>query len=314
MYTNTDLLGLAYKMPLMQEDIISLLHIEKEVPGSVTYNIQRFKKLAAWQFDDTGILIYHQNPINPTQNYLEIKFCVTGNVFCREKKKECDFCRNTDSTGCVEHIDSVDVLSFKFTPNYLTQFKKASKNNNLVEHVLTFTHPQNFTKTLPLCRKTRTAIEALLNHNYTDTLENIFINAQVQMLLLYSVDCMLNNHQHQPTIFECKFLANADDREKIYKAREILLEHIGDPLTIKALSRKVAINECYLKKGFKELFGTTVFDFYQTQRMEHAKYLLYDKGLSVTDVSGLLGYSSISHFSTAFKKHTGIKPCELLVH
>jgi AraC family transcriptional regulator len=78
------------------------------------------------------------------------------------------------------------------------------------------------------------------------------------------------------------------------------------------LSRKVAINECYLKKGFKEMFGTTIFDFYQGQRMEHAKYLLYEKGLSVTEVSVMLGYSSISHFSTAFKKHTGLKPCELL--
>jgi AraC-like DNA-binding protein len=47
--------------------------------------------------------------------------------------------------------------------------------------------------------------------------------------------------------------------------------------------------------------------------MEHAKYLLYEKGLSVTDVSALLGYSYISHFSTAFKKHTGLKPCELLL-
>jgi AraC-like DNA-binding protein len=107
-------------------------------------------------------------------------------------------------------------------------------------------------------------------------------------------------------------LANDLDREKILNAREILLKHIGDPITIKELSRKVAINECYLKKGFKEIFGTTIFDFYQQQRMEHAKYLLYEKGLSVTDVSALLGYSSISHFSTAFKKHTGLKPCELL--
>ena len=80
----------------------------------------------------------------------------------------------------------------------------------------------------------------------------------------------------------------------------------------KELSRKVAINECYLKKGFKEMYGTTIFDFFQSQRMEHAKYLLYEKGLTVTDVSASLGYSSISHFSTAFKKHTGIKPCELL--
>ena len=60
------------------------------------------------------------------------------------------------------------------------------------------------------------------------------------------------------------------------------------------------------------MFGTTIFEFYQSQRMEHAKYLLYEQGQSVTEVSMMLGYSSISHFSTAFKKHTGLKPCELL--
>ena len=95
-------------------------------------------------------------------------------------------------------------------------------------------------------------------------------------------------------------------------ARDVLLKNINTPITIKQLSKKVGINECYLKKGFKEIFGSTIFEFYQTQRMEHAKYLLYEKGLSVTEVSDLLNYSSISHFSTAFKKQTGIKPCELL--
>jgi AraC family transcriptional regulator len=155
-------------------------------------------------------------------------------------------------------------------------------------------------------------LETLLNHNYTDSLENIFINAQSQMLLLYSLECMVGEKEVEG--FQCKFLANEADRDKIIRAREVLLQHIGEPLTIKELSRKVAINECYLKKGFKEMFGTTIFDFYQGQRMEHARYLLYEKGLSVTEVSVMLGYSSISHFSTAFKKHTGLKPCELLLH
>ncbi|HET7898750.1 MAG TPA: AraC family transcriptional regulator, partial [Flavisolibacter sp.] len=100
---------------------------------------------------------------------------------------------------------------------------------------------------------------------------------------------------------------------KVARARDILLQQLGEPITIKQLSRKVAMNECYLKKGFKEMYGTTIFEFYQNQRMEHAKYLLYEKALSVTDVSSQLGYSSISHFSTAFKKHTGLKPCELLL-
>lgn len=287
-----------------------LQDVERTVPGSVNYAIRRYKK-TNWNLDDTGMLLYHYEKNNPAANYLELRFCVSGNVYCRQKQAECDFCKFSSSKVCIEKVNSVDVLSFSFKPNYLTQFVKSKKQRTVTDDVLAFEHTTSFSKTLPLCGKTRMAIEALLNHTYTDTLENIFINAQTQILLLYSMDCMMGEKAEEA--FTCKFLANEADREKIIKAREVLLQHIGEPLTIKELSRKVAINECYLKKGFKELFGTTIFDFYQGQRMEHAKYLLYDKGLSVTEVSSLLGYSSISHFSTAFKKHTGIKPCELLL-
>jgi AraC-like DNA-binding protein len=153
-------------------------------------------------------------------------------------------------------------------------------------------------------------LEGMLNHPHRNGLENIFITAQTQMLLLYSLQSL---DDKEPEVLTCKFLHNEADREKVAKARDILLQQIGEPITIKQLSRKVAMNECYLKKGFKEMFGTTIFEFYQSQRMEHAKFLLYEKGISVTDVSAQLGYSSISHFSTAFKKHTGLKPCELLL-
>jgi AraC family transcriptional regulator len=309
MYQSADILSLTQKQALVFNELEVLQDVERTVPGSVNYAIRRYKK-TNWNMDDTGMLVYHYEKNNPTANYLELRFCVSGNVYCRQKQAECDFCKFSASKTCVEKVDSVDVLSFSFKPNYLTQFVKSKKQLTITDDVLAFTHTASFSKTLPLCGKTRMAIEALLNHNYTDTLENIFINAQTQILLLYSMDCMMGEKEE---VFTCKFLANEADREKIIKAREVLLQHIGEPLTIKELSRKVAINECYLKKGFKELFGTTIFDFYQGQRMEHAKYLLYDKGLSVTEVSSLLGYSSISHFSTAFKKHTGIKPCELLL-
>lgn len=313
MYQPLSILALGHKDPFMQHEVETLLEVVRNVPGSVRYGITRYKKNPMWNVEDTGVLVYNYVKNDPDQNYLELRFCVSGNVYCKQKATECDYCKLNKSNSCVEKVDSVDVLSFSFSPNYLQQFTKANHSPvSLTDNVLAFNHSSSFSKMLPLCGKTRMAIEALLNHNYTDTLENIFINAQTQILLLYSMDCMLGE-KVEPT-FTCKFLANEADREKIIKAREILLQHIGEPITIKALSRKVAINECYLKKGFKEIFGTTIFDFYQSQRMEHAKYLLYDKGLSVTEVSLLLGYSSISHFSTAFKKHTGIKPCELLIH
>ena len=312
MNQHLDILSLSRKQPFLQGEMEVLQDVVRNVPGSVQYSIKRYRKQPQWDMEDTGMLVYHYEKNDTAENYLELKFCVSGNVYCRQKQTECDYCKLNASRGCVEKVDSVDVLSFSFSPSYLQQFAKAHKTPvSLSDNVLSFKHHASFSKILPLCGKTRMAIEALLNHTYTDTLENIFINAQTQILLLYSMDCMLG--EKEESSFTCKFLANEADREKIIKAREILLQHIGEPITIKALSRKVAINECYLKKGFKEIFGTTIFDFYQSQRMEHAKYLLYDKGLSVTEVSLLLGYSSISHFSTAFKKHTGIKPCELLL-
>ena len=312
MHNPPDILALAYKQNLMQDQLTLLQEKEQQIPGSVQYTIKRYHRNIQWNIDDTGMMVYHYQKNNPRENYFELKFCVSGNVYCRKKDTECDMCQFSASKNCLERVDSVDVVSFRFSPMQLSQFVKPRKGNAvLTDDILNFRHVSSFSKILPLCGKTRMVLEALLNHTYTDTLENIFINAQTQMLLLYSLDCMLG--EKEIDVVNCKFLANEADREKIVKSREILIQHIGEPITIKELSRKVAINECYLKKGFKELFGTTIFDFYQSQRMEHAKYLLYEKGLSVTEVSMMLGYSSISHFSTAFKKHTGLKPCELLL-
>jgi AraC family transcriptional regulator len=281
-----------------------------QIPGSVAYSIKRYARPKNWMADDVGVIKYHFAESGSNDNRLELKFCIIGNTYCRKDQKECGHCRANASHNCEHKTESVDFLSFAFSNTLLNQFVKERVIGSISEEVLSFRHPTSFTRTLSLCGRTRVALEGLLNHNFSGNLENIFINAQTQMLLLYSLDCM---EEKEIDVINCKFLSNEADREKITKAREILLQHIGEPITIKELSRKVAMNECYLKKGFKEMFGTTIFDFYQSQRMEHAKYLLYEKGMTVTEVSIMLGYSSISHFSTAFKKHTGLKPCELLL-
>lgn len=311
MYQTPDIFTLAQKQPVMQEQLHTLQLKEQQIPGSVQYSIQRYRRFPQWNVEDMGMLVYNYEKKDAAGHYLELRFCVSGNVYCRHKDTECEQCR-LNAKPCTEKEESIDVLSFTFSPAHLSQFVKGLKPGNLGDDILHFEHTVSFSKTMTLCSRTRMVLEALLNHSYSGSLENIYINAQTQMLLLYSLECMVG--EKEEAAFSCKFLANEADRDKIAKAREILIQHIGEPITIKELSRKVAMNECYLKKGFKEMYSTTIFDFYQSQRMEHAKYLLYEKGLSVTEVSLMLGYSSISHFSTAFKKHTGLKPCELLFH
>ena len=296
----------------VQEGVIDpnwtlLYQKEQHIPGSIQYNIRRYLAHPTWIADDTGMLVYHYNEKKPKDNYLELRYCTTGNRYCSEKS--CSQCTELPTLNCGGKQRTIDVFTFHFTASFLHQFVHNVKVNNQKDEVLAFKHPHAFTKIFPVSVNKRNALDTLLNHSYSGSLENIFVNAKVHELLIYSLECLIDEKEAG---FTCKFLADENGRERIYQAREILLQHIGDPITIKELSRKVAMNECYLKKGFKEVFGTTIFDFYQQQRMEHAKYLLYEKSLSVTDVSALLGYSSISHFSAAFKKHTGLKPCELL--
>jgi AraC-like DNA-binding protein len=285
-----------------------LWHKDQHIPGSTQYSIKRYYAQDTWTTEDTGMFVYHYNAAQPKDNFLELRFCISGNRYC--ENKECGNCNQLPTEDCSGPLRTVDVFSFHFTATFLHQFLHNVKLTTTRDEVLAFKHPNAFTKIFPLSVRKRNTLDSVLNHSYTGSVENIFINAKIHELLLQSLDVIVDDEKEEG--FTCKFLADDRGKESIYQAREILLKHIGDPITIKELSRKVAMNECYLKKGFKEVFGTTIFDFYQQQRMEHAKYLLYEKALSVTDVSALLGYSSISHFSAAFKKHTGLKPCELL--
>lgn len=294
------------------EELELVFQKEKQIPGTWSYQIRRYKRHSFWTNEDFGVFHYHFQLANPAESYMELRFCIPGNAYCDEKFTECNQCKLQAYKTCEHKIPTVDWLEFRFDPAHIAQFAKGMKTMSLTDDVLNFRHRTSFSRPIQLHAKVRTTLESILNQTYSDVLENIFINAQTQILLLYSMESMLGPKTEELPI-SCKFLNNEADRDKIARAREILIEHIGDPITIKELSRKVAINECYLKKGFKEMFGTTIFDFYQNQRMEHARFLLYEKGLTVSEVSALLGYSSISHFSTAFKKHTGLKPCELLI-
>jgi AraC family transcriptional regulator len=305
----TDFTAIAPKFPVPLHELDLVYEREKNLSGAVHYAIQRFRMQPHWEMEELGAFIYHYKSGSAGGRYLELRFCVSGNTYCDRSDCSPGTCKE-DKKVCHSQ-ETVDFISVRYTPAYLRPFVKGKPAQSKSEEILSFKQKSSFSKTVQICNRTRTILEELLVNNYSNALENIYVNSRLQALLLFGLECLVEEKSEES--FSCRFLANDKDREKIILARDILLQRIGDPITIKELSRKVGTNECYLKKGFKELFGTTVFEYYQSQRMEHAKYLLYEKGLSVTEVSVLLGYSSISHFSTAFKKHTGLKPCELLL-
>ncbi len=206
-----------------------------------------------------------------------------------------------------QNIASPEICWLQFLPGFFDMFD---------EEVLLQNTPFRFDQTTEqqfnICIQTKNLIEQLRQLSaLTPLLQTLQLSEIAIQLLRRAIENVTIPFSVCP-VPACRFLAHETEREKIMDARRILDTMLDKPLTIKELSRRVAMNECYLKKGFKTLTGKTINEYQQELRISKAKELLQQQGQTVSDVAGALGYSSISHFSTAFKKATGLKPCELL--
>ena len=54
----------------------------RHIPGSVHYSMKRFAKPTGWQGREKAQLRYHYDATNAGMNYLELRFCLIGNLYC----------------------------------------------------------------------------------------------------------------------------------------------------------------------------------------------------------------------------------------
>ncbi|MEO1591898.1 MAG: AraC family transcriptional regulator [Cyanobacteria bacterium J06632_22] len=105
---------------------------------------------------------------------------------------------------------------------------------------------------------------------------------------------------------------SGQDTARIHRARQILLENMANPPSLQQLAEQVGIGDYKLKQDFRRTFGTTVFGYLRSHRLEQARQLLIDRRMSVSEVARFVGYSSLSKFSAAFKRQFGVVPSTYL--
>ncbi|MBO9573947.1 MAG: AraC family transcriptional regulator, partial [Chitinophagaceae bacterium] len=115
MFNPPDILALAYKQPVMQDQLVPVQEREQNMPGSVVYSIKRYQRNPQWNIEDTGMMVYHFKNNAPKQNFLELKFCITGNAYCTQKENQCGNCKNNLIKNCLNKFETIDVLSFRFS-------------------------------------------------------------------------------------------------------------------------------------------------------------------------------------------------------
>jgi AraC-like DNA-binding protein len=99
-----------------------------------------------------------------------------------------------------------------------------------------------------------------------------------------------------------------DESERIWRARDLLLQDLRNPPSLMELSKAVGITHTRLNSGFKTIFGHTVFEWFRIQRLEKACMLVMEGQKNMTEIAYEIGFASSSHFTCAFRRFFGTTP------
>lgn len=100
------------------------------------------------------------------------------------------------------------------------------------------------------------------------------------------------------------------DLVRLRRARDQMDREYSQPLDVPALARGAFMSPGHFSRSFREAFGETPYSYLMTRRIERAKALLRRGDLSVTDVCGAVGCTSLGSFSSRFTELVGETPSE----
>lgn len=151
-------------------------------------------------------------------------------------------------------------------------------------------------------------LSQLMNYNLHPSVKSLYIKGKIyELLSLYF------NRSEELDVEQCPFLVDEENIKRIRQAKEIMISRMAEPPTLTELSEEIRLPIKKLKEGFKQVYGDSVFSFLFDYKMDYARKMLETNKYNVNEVGLKIGYSTASHFITAFKKKYGTTPKKYLM-
>lgn len=169
-----------------------------------------------------------------------------------------------------------------------------AKVNGKLPVIMCETHP-HITPSMFDC------IHHIIGCDFQGTLRDQYLGTKFAQLMLLSLDV-------------CKNVAagpNDEERLRILMLKEFIQQNLRFQLDVNFLADKIRMNRRKFENSFKQVHGTTVYDFVLAEKMRKASELLVTTDLPIRDIAAAVGYKSPSNFSKVFKKKFGHSPGEL---
>lgn len=217
------------------------------------------------------------------------------------------------------HFPSVQVTSANI--DYETLFPANSRVNTIIIAI----HPR-YLKTLFLQEEAHTTLqnilsahrpyfyEEILSPKMQDTvaeiigslipkeLNNFFYNIKAQELIyLFFIELLKRQELRS-------YPLNAADVRSVYLVRDRIISDLSMAPRLAELASFSGMSESKLKRLFKQIFGHSIYNYYQSLRIKEAAYFIREQKLSVSEAGYKLGFANLSHFTRLFERYMGLKP------
>ena len=164
----------------------------------------------------------------------------------------------------------------------------------------------HFYKDHILTPQMKTTVYQILNNPHKGRIGNIYLESKALELIALRLEQVF-----QPACSPKSFFSlGIGDKERILRARDFLIKKLSYPPSLRELAGQVGMSHTQLNKGFKTVFGCTVFEYLRKERLAYARVLIEENSDDLTWIAYESGFCSSSHFAASFLREYGIRPSE----
>ncbi|MDV4102707.1 AraC family transcriptional regulator [Elizabethkingia anophelis] len=205
---------------------------------------------------------------------------------------------NTDDVISIH--SNTATINIEIDAHYLNSLFYSYEKSPILKGLLQNAQPYLFEQVL--YSSLQEIVNDIISENTEEVFELFFLRVKAEELicrLLMDLD-----KRDEKQIYALNFY----DIEAIYRIKALIIEDLGVPPVISELSVIAGMSPTKLKRLFSQIFGNSIFSYYQDLRMKEAAALLKEKKYLVSEVGYKLGFTNLGHFSRIFKQHIGMSP------
>ena len=248
---------------------------------------------------------------NAASNMIEINHCTEGRFECDAGEQLCCYMAPNDvaiksSCTCSEnacfptrhyHGISIFIEPECFSKEFTAILQVLSIDFDKI-HALVSNKNQ-----ILILRKNETASH-IFSELYTvrETHRAGYLKLKVLELLLFLTDMKMTDSDYSEHYFDCKSVS------RIKSIHDFMISDMQKHYTIPELAKRFDIAPTTLKKTFSDVYGTSIYAYLKTYRMQEAQKMLLRTELSIAEIANAIGYENPAKFSAAFQKSCGMSP------